>query len=90
MNPRLSSAPLTAEDWWIWGFLYHFAQVDAQFAASLYCHGIESDRRDADLMLQAKLSRLGRWGWIRHEDTDQWFGGPLLSSQEIIEPQRIT
>lgn len=52
MKPRLLPAPLTTDDWLIWG------QVDMRFGYSIpWRCGVDADRRDADLMLEWRKLR---------------------------------
>ncbi len=53
MKPRLRRAPLTDQDWAVWDHVN-----DKGPGARLYGYVIEADRRDADVMLGAKLALL--------------------------------
>lgn len=86
MKPLLS-APLTTEDDWAW-YMVMCRKNGRSFGIRSF--SVQSDRRDADLMLAAQEKRVGHWGQVVHYaqvEPDRYrytsFGGAVLGSMAI-------
>jgi hypothetical protein len=76
--PNLSSAPATHEDLVAWDHALVRMLRGRKMGSymNLYMRSLTTDRREATLMLEARIRREGYPCWAAVTVEEMWFGGP--------------